>query len=279
MESHLVLDAAGISSEVAQRDGWWMLVVRREDLGIADAELEAYRQENPAGSTEERHEVAVYVGAARGVFVYAGILILIAILDAPWGFGLNLLPAGRMQAGQVMAGGWWRTVTALTLHADVGHLTANLVFGTLFGLLAGRTLGGGVAWLAIVIAGALGNLINAAVQAPEHNSIGASTAVFAALGVIVSHALRDWRADREKRLRRWSPLIGGVLLLAYTGVGGQRTDVVAHLTGFLSGLMIGWFGCRLPHHWLVSREVQKWAGYAAIALVACAWIFALAYAD
>jgi len=271
MEFRLVLDAAGISAEAGYRDGWWWLVVDRDDLAVSAAELNAYRHENPVQPSRRAKRVPIFAGAAGGVFVYAGVLILVAALTAQWAFGLEWLPAGRMQSGRVMAGEWWRVVTALTLHLDAGHITANLVFGVVFGFLAGQALGGGVAWLAIVIAGALGNLMNALVQAPTHSSIGASTAVFATLGIIVSHALRYWGAVREKPLRRWSPLIGGILLLAYTGTGGERTDVVAHLTGFLAGLIIGWAGCRLPRVWLASGIVQKWAGLAAILLIATAW--------
>lgn len=273
-----MLEAVGIPSRVLHRDGAWMLAVRREDVARATDELDAYRQENPAGSMADTAAAPVHRGAVVAVCLYAAVVILVTVVDAPWGLDLNLWPAGQMQAGKVTSGGWWRTVTALTLHADAGHLAANLVFGAVFGLLAGRILGGGVAWLAIVLAGSLGNGVNALVQPPEHTSIGASTAVFAALGVIVSHALRGWRADREKRLRQWSPLIGGILLLAFTGVGGQRTDVVAHVTGFLSGLLIGWLCCRLPNRWLANSEVQQWAGGAAIAVVGCAWIIALVYA-
>jgi rhomboid protease GluP len=271
LESRLVLDAAGISAEAGYRDGWWILVVNRDDLAVSAAELNAYRRENPTQPSRRGKKVPIFAGAASGVFIYAGVLILVAALTAQWAFGLEWLPAGRMQAGRVMAGEWWRVVTALTLHLDAGHITANLVFGVVFGFLAGQALGGGVAWLAIVIAGALGNLMNALIQAPTHSSIGASTAVFATLGIIVSHALRYWGAVREKPLRRWSPLIGGVLLLAYTGTGGERTDIVAHLTGFLAGLVIGWVGCRLPQEWLASSIVQKWAGLAATILVAAAW--------
>jgi membrane associated rhomboid family serine protease len=83
---------------------------------------------------------------------------------------------------------------------------------------------------------------------------------------------------QDKPVRRWSPLIGGVLLLAFTGVGGERTDVAAHLTGFLAGMLIGWVGCRLPDHWLASRRVQKSAGIATIAMIAAAWIVGLAIA-
>lgn len=275
LEARLVLDAAGIPAEAGYRDGWWLLVVNQNDLEKSAAELNAYRRENPVRVKRAGGSVPIYDGAAAAVFFYAAVIVLIAVLSAQWAFGLEWLPAGRMQAGKVVAGEWWRTVTALTLHIDAGHITANLVFGMVFGFLAGQALGGGVAWLAIVVAGSLGNLMNALVQAPTHNSIGASTAVFAALGVIVSHALRYWGAEREKPLRRWSPLIGGVLLLAYTGTGGERTDVAAHLTGFMAGLAIGWLGCRLPDRWLSSRSIQRRAGIATLAIVAAAWAVGL----
>jgi membrane associated rhomboid family serine protease len=278
LESRFVLDAVGISAEVIHQDGWWFLVVRGGDLANSTAELDAYRQENPDRSTPRSTAVPVYGGAAAAVFVYAGVIILIFIQTAQGAFGLEWMTAGRMEAGKVMAGEWWRTVTALTLHLDLAHISSNLVFGAVFGFLAGRVLGGGVAWLVIVLAGALGNLMNAMVQDPTHTSIGASTAVFAALGVIVSHALRPLASIQDTPVRRWSPLIGGVLLLAFTGVGGERTDVVAHLTGFLAGLLVGWVGCRVPDHWLASREVQAWAGVAAVALLSSAWIVGLVVA-
>jgi rhomboid protease GluP len=270
-ESRLVLEAAGIPAQSVHWDGWWLLVVNRDDLVASSAELDAYHRENTDSSAPESMPVPIYGGAGAGVVVYAGTILLIAVLAAQSTFGLDWLTAGRMQSGQVMSGEWWRTITALTLHLDTEHIAANLAFGAVFGFLAGQVLGGGVAWLAIVSAGALGNFVNAMVQAPLHSSIGASTAVFAALGVIVSHALRYRGSARERPLKRWSPLIGGVLLLAFTGVGGQRTDVVAHVTGFLSGVLIGWVGCRLPHTWMASAKVQRWAGVAAVTMVAAAW--------
>jgi rhomboid protease GluP len=276
--SRLVLEAAGIPARTVHWDGWWLLVVTQGDLAVSTAELEAYDRENADSANPKRTPVPIYGGGAAGVVVYSGTLILIAVLAAQSAYGLDWLTVGRMQSGKVMSGEWWRTVTALTLHLDTEHITANLAFGALFGFLTGQILGGGVAWLAIVSAGALGNFVNAMVQEPLHSSIGASTAVFAALGVIVSHAFRHRGAVREKPLKRWSPLIGGVLLLAFTGVGGQRTDVVAHVTGFFSGMLIGWAGCRLPHAWMASRKIQTSAGVAAIVMVATAWAVGLVVA-
>lgn len=274
-EARLVLMAAGIAADAVSRDGAWLLVVAHEDQDVAIAELDAYQNENRDSAPRRRTADPVFEAAALAVFLYASVLMIVAVLAAKSTFGFEWFQAGRMHAGSVVAGDWWRMLTALTLHLDAAHLMGNLLFGTVFGLLAGRSLGGGVAWLGIVIAGGMGNGMNAWAQPAAHTSIGASTAVFAALGMIVSHGLRRWTASQEKPFKRWSPLIGGVLLLAFTGVGGERTDVLAHVTGFVAGLLIGWAGSRLPDRWLASRWVQSAAGVAAITLIAVAWIVGL----
>ena len=275
LESRFVLTAVGIPSQAIEREGAWHLLVSQSDSLQAAAELAAYRQENPNQPLNPHAKIPLYEGAMEAIVVYAIVVMAIATLAARKVFGLNWVSAGWMHAGSVTAGQWWRTITALTLHLDVAHLVANLIFGSVFGYLAGRILGGGVAWLAIVVAGATGNLINAWIQPPAHTSIGASTAVFAALAIIVAHALRPRPPVQTKRLVRWSPLIGGILLLAFTGVGGERTDVAAHVTGFGSGLVFGWVGCRLPERWLGKPSTQQSAGLMAIALIGLAWFLAL----
>lgn len=277
-ESRLVLSAVGIRAEVIHHVGWWYLVVRQRDAEASATELAAYQRENAESPEIIDEPTRLYGGAVAGVLVYVAVILWGFLWANGQAFGFGWLSAGRTQAAEVTRGELWRCVTALTLHADVQHLASNIVFGGLFGFLAGRLLGGGFAWLTIVIAGSLGNLINAWVQAADHRSIGASTAVFAALGIVVSHALMPANTRREKALRRWAPLIGGVVLLGMTGVGGERTDVTAHVTGFLAGLLIGWAGCRVPRRWLEDRRWQMACGAAAFVLVVIAWGFALAVA-
>lgn len=274
-EARLVLESIGVPADVFGDHREWRLVVGEADYQRATQELDSYNAEKRSSKQERKTEAIELPAAVRGVICYSAVIILVAVCashglhDLPW------MSQGRMLSGDVMSGQWWRVVTALTLHLDFGHLLSNLAFGAVFGFLAGRVLGGGMAWLAIVIAGGLGNLLNAMVQLPTHASIGASTAVFAALGIVVAHALKPaiW-AREEKLLKRWSPLIAGVVLLAMTGVGGERTDVTAHVTGFLAGLATGWIGSRLPIRWLVNPRVQTLAGIQAIVLVAIAWVWA-----
>jgi membrane associated rhomboid family serine protease len=271
----LVLDAARIPSQLAARDDLWVLAVTDADYTRAEAEIDAYLKENAESPADHSDEIPRYPGAVLAVIVYSLVLLYVMFLGWRSTFGLDWLEAGAVQAGRVTSGQWWRCVTGLTLHLDTGHLIANLLFGTIFGLLAGRILGGGVGWLIVVLAGSLGNAVNALIQPPAHTSLGASTAVFSALGIIIAHAIcRGW-TDRDSPMRRWSPLIGGLLLLVLTGTEGERTDVVSHLTGFLSGLFLGWLGCKLPHRWLSNPNIQFAAGFATILLLVTVWIFAI----
>lgn len=274
-ERRLVLEALGIATEEVFQEGLWAVVVDERDLARALAELEDYSHESVSRPKPRSVRVPVLPGAGLGVLCYGCLLLGVAVLANGWAFGFDWFEAGAMRAGLVLGGEWWRTVTALTLHGDAGHLTANLFFGAVFGLLAGQALGGGLAWAGILTAGALGNGLNAVIQQATHSSIGASTAVFSALAIVVAHSMRYWSRMGTGWFRRWSPLVGGVLLLAYTGTGGERTDVAAHLTGFLAGLLLGGAGSFLPERLLTSRRLQISAALLATALVALSWVMAL----
>lgn len=63
--------------------------------------------------------------------------------------------AGRADAGLILAGQWWRSVTALFLHADAGHPLANAVaLAVLASILGRRTLG--LTWGLFVLSGKSG---------------------------------------------------------------------------------------------------------------------------
>jgi hypothetical protein len=77
-------------------------------------------------------------------------------------------------------------------------------------------------------------------------------------------------------MRRSAPLIGGVALLAFTGTGGENTDILAHLAGFVVGSAIGAICARLPLPAPGHYRAQWIAGLAAFALLSLAWTLALA---
>jgi membrane associated rhomboid family serine protease len=210
------------------------------------------------------------------VFIYASLILLVAICADRQVLGHNWFGAGKAGAVQIRAGEWWRTITSLTLHLDQVHLVANLVIGGLFGLFAARLLGSGLAWFSILLGGVAGNALNAWIRPGAHNSVGASTAVFAALGMVSAWAWTRRRSHRLSSLARWTPLIGGVVLLGYLGGGGERTDVGAHICGFVSGLFLGAVFGKFGVQARVGNVGQALLATSAVLLLVLGWVFALA---
>jgi rhomboid protease GluP len=272
-ERGFVLHAVGIGSVVAWAGRAWVLLVQPPDYDAAIAQLERYEHENPPRGRPRSNE-PLHRGAWVGSTAYAAVLLAVAYLAGDLALGADWLGIGSLVPGPVRSGEWWRAVTALTLHLDVGHLLANLGFGVVFGLLAGQLLGPGIAWASVVLAAATANLANAFVQPVTHSSAGASTAVFATLGLLAAYAWRR-RDPRDRWAYRWSPLVAGIVLLGFTGAGGERTDVLAHLTGFAMGALSG----AAHAHWRVPRgpRAQLVAGLLALALELVAWALALAH--
>ncbi len=138
-----------------------------------------------------------------------------------------------------------------------------------------RLLGSGLGWAGILAAGALGNTINAWIQPADHSAVGASTAVFGALGILSSYSRKTRRGLQGGWIHRWAPVVGGVVLLAFTGAGGERTDIMAHVTGFLSGLALGGLYRAIGQEIHMNARTQLALGSAALSFLAVCWLLAL----
>lgn len=268
----LVLAAAEVPHQVVDDLSGYALIVPAEYSAKATTEIRLYDEENPP---ERPRQVAPYPyqNAVPGIVAYVASIIVFAWLSWNSAFGQDWLSAGRIDGVLVRAGEWWRSITALTMHADLRHLAGNIVFGTFFGFLAGRLLGSGVAWLAIVAAAASGNLLNTLLLESAHRSIGASTAVFAALGLTAGFVWRAKLMSQERWSYRVAPIVGGLALLMYTGTGGDNTDIGAHLMGFVCGFA-GGMALTAYRNRLRDPGWQKKAAIIAPATVMLAWIAA-----
>jgi membrane associated rhomboid family serine protease len=271
----LVLAAMGIASRQVPMPLGVGLFVAAADAARARHELAAYEHENAPRRRAAAPPKRLHEGWPAAL-AYALLLLFFHGAARRDLWSIDWLQTGAVQAGLMRAGEWWRAVTALTLHLDHGHLVGNLFAGAAIGTLAAQLLGPGLAWLAILVAGALANLLAAAMRAADHTAIGASTAVFAALGIVSAFTRQRRWLQRDLRLRRLAPLGAGVLLLAYLGFGGERTDVGAHVAGFAVGLAFGWFLARwhelVPHG---TRAQWRYGGLAAGVLLV-SWVIALA---
>ena len=203
--------------------------------------------------------------------VYVIALLILNILQRDQLFSIDWLEAGVSHAAAVRDGEWWRVFTALGLHSDTAHLFSNLLFGAVFVFLAGELLGWGFALTGIVLGGALGNLINAWIQNPAHHSIGASTSVFATVGLLAAYT---WSL-KTRRLKRWVPLGAGIAVLAFMGMGGERTDIFAHVTGLGAGALFGFAFGAMDARAFLSERCKRLLGVGAAACFVLAWALAL----
>ena len=146
--------------------------------------------------------------------------------------------------GLIAHGEWWRPFTALFLHGDGGHILGNLASGAVFGTLVSKSIGPRNGWAIILLSGTLGNAITSAVTYPEpFVSLGASTAVFGALGILSGIGLvENFREElRMPWMRVLAPLLAGLVLLGWLGgaAPGAGVDVFGHVFGFSAGVLLG----------------------------------------
>jgi rhomboid protease GluP len=274
-EFSLVLEARGIEHEMVEDRGSWILVVPPESAHQAGDEIGRYSAERSLPRSRPA-AAPPFTGAVQGSLGYAVILMLTAYCTGASLFGADWLSSGDLDPAA--AHQWWRALTALTLHLDQEHLLGNLLFGVVAGIGAGRLLGPGVAWLSILGAGVLANVAEMFIAPPAYHAVGASTAVFAALGLLVGLA---WRQQLNRRERRWyaaAPLIAGVCLLTLLGAGNAHVDVVGHALGFLFGVGTGWLYARAGIPRNRGWRLQLAAGACAALLVCAAWALALGHA-
>lgn len=205
------------------------------------------------------------------------LILFHGVVTRPWP-DLGLYPQrfadlGLADAALLLGGQWWRAATALTLHADAAHVFGNAIIGGVFVGLVCRGLGNGPGWLAVLTTGIAGNVLNAWLQGPPHTSLGFSTAVFGAAGI-----LSGLRAATGRRLEFRGflvPVAAGLGLLAMLGSGGENTDLGAHLAGFGIGVGLGLAaGAAMGRFGLVPRRAARILGAAAVLALPAAWIWA-----
>ena len=264
----LVLAAAGIPYRLAEHDGRFALAVAGRDAAAAQAALAGYDAEAPVKPEPPAPDAGPSV---LGV-LSAAILAVMFYRTGPATEGSVWFAAGAASAQRILDGQWWRLLTALTLHADLLHLAGNAIACLVFVAPVGRWLGGGLGALAILGAAAVANLITALAHRTDFVSVGASTATFAALGIVAGlQVVRRLRGEARRRYA-WVPLGAGLGLYAMLGVG-PGADTYAHLFGLASGAAIG-VGAALGGVRAPRRTVQVLLGAVALAIMAGCWVLA-----
>ena len=270
-ECAVVLAASGIAHRLERTDAGWALLVAAGDGGRASGALAAYDQENrdealldpsppPYGET--------WIGA-----LIAALLVGFFAVTGRREPGAIWFERGSASAQQILSGEAWRTVTALTLHADLAHVLSNAIACLVLVTAVAWWLGPGVGTWLVLLAGAGGNALTALAHGAPYVSVGASTAIFGALGIL---AVLQFVARRQRPApgrKAWVVIAASLVLLGTLGTG-TRSDVLAHGFGLLVGGCLG-IGPALARRRPLGQPSQWLLALAAGAVVLACWGIAL----
>src|SRR5215813_12246364 len=263
MDLSLVLEQEGIPHQLCRvEDAQWVLQIDDNDAVRAEAAIAAFERENPPEVRRPEVLHSTTGAVAAGVTFFLA-LVTMYVRTGPESAGSPWFERGSADATAILRGEWWRSVTALTLHADAAHVAGNAVLGGLLLALLARSVGAGLASVLMLFSGAAGTFAAASLIRHDFVSIGASTAVFGVLGALAA-------LPRDSR-RVWIPVVGGIALLAFLGTS-KHADVAGHLCGFASGLLASAaVSFLLP---LQNRAAQACLAIAAACVPVAAWFAA-----
>jgi rhomboid protease GluP len=264
----LVLDAYGLPYFSRRSGGNWEIWV---DEAIHDRALELiekYIEENQHISISDALETETHQRTFTGIWASL-ILMACSITVNMSGSVDRIVREYGASAYDILNGEIYRTVTALMLHASYPHLAGNMAGIAIFGTAVCNITGAGVGWLMILLTGILGNLANAALFRYGHISIGASTAVFGAVGILAAYQLNRKIKIAGQRMKAWLPLAGGLALLGLLG-SSKHSDLTAHLFGFIAGICLGLLYAQYLCY-LLRKTHQIYCMSVTIATVVLSW--------
>src|SRR5580698_10850364 len=156
----------------------------------------------------------------------------------------DLVHWGANFGGYVLAGQWWRLLTAAFVHVGILHRATNMWCLWNLGLLGEPLLGPAGMVAVYVLTGVAGNLLSTVTNLanPDMVGAGASGAVFGLAGVLIlllKTKLLPVPPEEIRRLRKsviyfalLNFVIGGTTMFLRTSI---QIDNMAHLGGFLCG--------------------------------------------
>ncbi len=265
----LVLTATRIPHKVQRDRRGWSVWVDDSHYDRALGVMQDYFRENRDMPDEPEPPLASVPMAAVSGLAVAAFLMACHFWVTGFTDAAEMIRRYGASASDIMNGETYRTITALLLHADMVHLAGNMAGIALFGMAVCTIAGRGVGWFMILMSGALGNFINAFMYTSGHLSIGASTSVFGAIGILSGYQFLKKKRTRAGRFAAWVPLGGGVALLGLLG-SGAHVDLSAHLFGLVTGAALGMaHAFFIPVRLRESRQIL--AGVTAGALIWIAW--------
>ncbi|HZI31096.1 MAG TPA: rhomboid family intramembrane serine protease, partial [Candidatus Binatia bacterium] len=131
--------------------------------------------------------------------------------------------------------------------------------------------GAGIGLLATYLAGAGGNVAGLLLYPASHLGVGASGMVMGALGMLAAQSAMSFRHNPLSRKNVVRGVLAGLMLFVLFGLNPDA-DVIAHLGGFVTGLMFGVILMWLPANWQNSKANAAAGILFAGLLVTTSWL-------
>lgn len=234
----LILSSQHIKSCIQRGEGrTFNILVEESDRAYAYAAVSAYERENEIQKDIRSSQILSLNPFSSGTAIcIMGLLSLIHAYLIYENIHEQAVLAYGSSSLFIQQGENFRAITAMFLHADFGHLLGNLAGIIILAAPFFKLSGFGTGPFMLILAGTAGNLLTAALYRNAHLSIGASTAIMGAAGLLA--AFHITLKNQALSFRALLPILGGIVLVALFSQG-ERTDVMAHVFGFACGFIFG----------------------------------------
>ncbi len=156
----------------------------------------------------------------------------------------SLIPFGGLAAPLVLAGEWWRIVTANFLHLGILHLGMNMFALLYLGKFVEHRLGSWRYFLAYLLAG-LGSMavityVDTKWMIQPQITVGASGAIMGMLGTMGAIHLSGWRQTKvTAAARQFQTVLFSVGFQLVFDLTNGHTSIVGHFSGLIIGFLVG----------------------------------------
>ena len=179
----------------------------------------------------------------KNAYVSIGLLVVNVLIFLACSVGADwMYDKGAMITEVVLRDGeFYRLFTAVFLHADIQHLTNNMIMLALVGAIVENYTGHAFYFFMYMIAGLFGNLISMAYEIRNNLrwvSVGASGAIMSLVGFVVV-----WIIVNRHQFIKNRGMVFRLLLLSIFVLQAcffqEGANTAAHLGGFLTGFVLG----------------------------------------
>jgi len=193
--------------------------------------------DDPVGRVEFERGMSYWPPATLALIVT---LVGIFIWQTASGYvhsAAGIVDAGALVRSRVLAGEYWRMLSATLLHGSSDHLFGNCVALYILGLAGEHALGSWRLLLLYVASGLAGSV--ASVLTGPGPSVGASGAICGLMGGVVLILYRYRRVYHIRDKEIGFVLAGWAAYTILMGALDPHIDNWAHLGGLLCGALIG----------------------------------------